>query len=786
MRPTRREFLWTMGAAGAAFALHGPQSITWSVDDEEEDAGWAPGIEERLTSVCFTCPARCGLQGRVVDGRLVRLMGNALHPMSRGGICPRGVAGVQKLYHPERLAGPLVREGSRTAGDWRQVQREEAIDLLSERLMDIRAAGRPEALALLAGYCAGTMNDLWNRFLQSFGSPNYVSDAYDDGTDSIMSLMHGISRRPSYDLERADLVISFGAPLFEAWWSPLQAFVSFAGRGSGEGRRPRFVQVDTRFSRTAARSHEWVGIRLGTHAALALGLAYVLIRDELFDADFIAERVSGFEDFDDSEGRRWDGYRSLVMRHFRTEEVSAITGVPVERITALARAFAGGERSLAVCGSDVTLSPNGLLAGMAVHSLNLLMGSVNRPGGVLFGDDPPLAPLGDPVLDETARQGLMRESLRPGPPFGNGDQATRFAESIAGGGSGVEALFLYYADPLSSSPRPNLWREALDQVPLVVSFSPFFDRTARHADLILPDLLPYERWQDAPTPASYPYPVWGLGRPLVEPHDGGTHTGDVLLAVAQRLGGGLAESLPYESFEALLKERARGLFVARRGMTLGDAWEREHHRQMEERGWWLPEHNEFEGFWNELVERGGWTDLFYDDADPGRIAHTPDGRIQLMPEELLTALAAERPRRRVYIDAAPQPLDATDEYPLRLLPYRVSTLASGSLPLERWLAEQPSILPDLQWRPWVEVNPETARSAGLADNAMVWVVSQNARYRARLKVSPGTAPENVCAPYGLRHPDGELANPLQLLDGSMDPLTGLPSWHSTFVRLEPA
>lgn len=784
MSPTRRDFLWTMGAAGAAFTLQG---VFWT-SEEGEDIGWAPGIEDRLNSTCFICPARCGIQGRVVDGRLVRITGNRLHPMSRGGVCPRGIAGVQTLYHPERLASPLVREGPRGAGEWRQVAGEDAIALISERLQALRAAGRPEALALLAGYCAGTMQDLWRQFLQSFGSANYVADDYDDGTDAMMSLVHGIPRRPSYDLERAELVLSFGAPLFESWWSPLQAFVAFAGRGNGDERRPRFVQVDTRFSRTAGHAHEWVGIRPGTHAVLALGIAYVLLRDELIDARFVAENVSGFEDITDAQGRLQEGYRSLVMRNYRTEEVSAITGVPLERITSLARAFAGSQPAVAVCGTDVTLSPDGLLAGLAVHSLNVLMGNVNRPGGVLFGDDPPLEPFVAPVLDETARAGIERAPIDDARPvFDAGGRAMRFAESVADGADGrIGALLLYRANPLASSAQPEAWRAALEKIPFVVSFSPFLDDTARHADLILPDLLPYERWQDAPTPSSYPYPVWGLSRPLVEPQAGGTHTGDSVLAIAQSLGGSLAQSLPYDSFEALLKARAQGLFSARRGMTFGDEFKRRHHRQMEQRGWWLPEHTEFEPFWEELVERGGWTDLFYDETDPARVARTPDGRIHLMPEELRAALNAEGRGRRPYLNVATETAIASDEFPLRLIPYRVSTLASGTLALERWLAEQPTVIPNVLWTPWVEVHPETARALGIGDATTVWVVSARGRYRARLEVFPGTDRENVCAPYGLRHPDGELANPLQLLDGSTDPLTGLPSWFTTFVRLEQA
>lgn len=788
MSPSRRDFLWTMSAAAASVALKGTQDFLWTPEDSA-DLGWAPGIEERRNSACLICPSRCGIRGRLVDGHLVRINGNPLHPLSRGGLCPRGVAGVQMLYHPERLAAPVVRAGPRGGGRWETVTRERAIEGIGERLNGLRSAGRPEGLALLAGYSAGTMQDLWEQFLRAFGSPNYVADGYEDGTGAAMALMHGIQARPGYDLDQAGMVLSFGAPLFESWWSPLQAFVAFADpNDKGEGERgPRFVQVDTRFSRTAARTHEWVGVRPGTHGVLALGIAYVLIRDELFDGDFVARHVSGFEDFIDAQGRRRQGYRSLVMRNYRTEEVSAITGVPVERITALARSLAANRPAVAVCGPDVTFASNGLLAALAVHSINVLMGSINRPGGVLFADAAPIQPLRSPVMDDTARAGLGRApAVAPHPPFSRGGEALRFAEAVAGGESSVEVLLLYYANPLASSTHPELWRQALEKIPFVVSFSPFLDETARYADVVLPDALPYERWQDAPNPMTYPYPVWGLARPLVEPHDGAMHTGDVVLALAQMAGGSVAESLPYESFEGLLKERARGLFAVRRGMTLGGHFERMHHRQMEERGWWLPEHTEFEPFWEELVERGGWTDLFYDHTDRRRLAQTESGRIELMPPELLHVLDSQEPTLRPYIDIANETAEGSSDFELRLMPYRVSTLASGTLGLERWLAEQPGIFPDVLWHPWVEVAPETASTLGLSDDTTVWIISRRGRYRARLKVFPGTAPDTVCAPYGLRQPDGQVTNPLQLLDGSSDSLTGMPSWFSTFVRLEPA
>ncbi|MEN8145635.1 MAG: molybdopterin-dependent oxidoreductase [Gemmatimonadota bacterium] len=785
MSPTRRQFVWTMGAAGMAVALQEVPDVLWTADDVI-DPGWAPGLEERIVSTCLVCPARCGIVGRVVDGKLIRILGNPLHPMSRGGLCPRGVAGVQLLYHPERIAGPLVREGERGSGQWREASLEEAIGLVTERLSALRSEDRSEALALLSGHCPGSMDDLWRSFLEAFGSANHVDDGYEDGLDAIMTLMHGVPRRPSYDLERSDLVLSFGVPLFESWWSPLQAFVAFADPEGERRPRARFIQVDTRFSKTAARCQEFVGIHPETYGVLALGIAYVLLRDELFDSRFVAQHVRGFENFTDERGRPREGYRSLVTRNYRTEDVSQITGVPVEKITALARTFAGSPQAVALCGSAVTQAPNGLLAAMAIHSLNVLMGRINRPGGVLFRNDVPLSPMPETVLDDTARGGIGRGSLAgPAPPFGDGNSALRFARAVAESDApGIDALFLYYSDPLASSSHPEVWAEALAKIPFVVSFSPFLDESTQYADVIIPDLLPYERWQDAPTPDTYPYPIWGLTRPLVEPFAGGAHTGDAVLALAAALGGGISESLPYESFEALLKARAQGLFAARRGAAFGDAFQREHHRQMEERGWWLPDFRNVDQLWDELVSRGGWMDLFYDHDDPAYIARTPDGRVDLMPAALLRAVGGEG--RRPYIDLVTRDAVPTDDFPLRLIPHRVSTLSSGTLGLQRWMAEQPGILPATQWEPWIQVHPETAHELGFGERDLVWVVSARGRYRARVSEFHGTAPDNVCVPYGLRHPDGELANPLQILDGWSDPLTGLPSWTTTFVRLERA
>ena len=109
MRASRREFLWTMGAAATTVGAGWTAGALWP-DEVAADPGWSPGIEEWRNSACLVCPSRCGTRGRTVDGRLVSIAGNPLHPLSQGGMCPRGIAGVQQLYHHDRLRQPLVRE----------------------------------------------------------------------------------------------------------------------------------------------------------------------------------------------------------------------------------------------------------------------------------------------------------------------------------------------------------------------------------------------------------------------------------------------------------------------------------------------------------------------------------------------------------------------------------------------------------------------------------------------------------------------------------------------------
>jgi len=176
-------------------------------------------------------------------------------------------------------------------------------------------------------------------------------------------------------------------------------------------------------------------------------------------------------------------------------------------------------------------------------------------------------------------------------------------------------------------------RRALSSVPLVVSFSPFFDESARYANLLLPDHTYLERWQDAPAPAAVAFPVWGVVQPVTKPRHDTRATGDVVLDLAARLGGEVNAWSRWSSVEQIVRERATAFAGALRGSEFVEAFRRNELRELEGRGWWLPHGRPAEEYAKAILESGGWFDPIYDYDDRSGVSGHRDGRVWLFPAE---------------------------------------------------------------------------------------------------------------------------------------------------------
>ncbi len=774
----RREFMAGLGGFGVGLGLGGI-SHWLPLAAPAVGPDWAPRSETFVASTCALCPSHCGIRGRLVDGVLVRIDGNPLHPVSQGGLCPKGQAGIQLLYHPARLKGPVERTGPPGSGQFRPISWDDALGRITSRLRELRERGEASSVAWLTGGTPGIMADLVRRFARLYGTPQVMVEDYADGAAEVLRVCQGLDASPAFDLSNSDLVLSFGAPLSEAWWCLPQAA---RARARALGERMRWVQVDVRHSRTAAAADAWVAVRPGTYGSLALGLAYVILKEGLYDAEKIRERVDGIEDWRDDTGATVPGFRTLALRHGRTEEISRRTGVSAESLVGLAKSFAAARRPVALWDQAVSWRKGGLADALTIHALNVLVGALHRAGGVLV--QPPL-PV--PALEAAPGPGSVA------PPEAALAADTWAARVVAGTPPPLNVLFMYYTNPVASAANGGAVAEALERVPLVVSFSPFLDESARHAHLVLPDHTYLERWQDAPAPPSVPIPVWGVVRPMVAPLHDTRATGDVVLAMASGLGGDVAAGFPWSSARELVAERGKALAAARRGGVLDEAFRREELRELEARGWWLPHGQSEEEFWAAILESGGWFDPYYDYEDRSAVSALPGGKVWVFPPQ-----ARERIRSTVPglaagflpVAAETEPGEAETDYPLQLVPYRVMTLASGGTALQPWLLENLGVLTGDAWEIWAEIHPKTGRELGLTTGQRVRVESPAGGFEARLRFFAGAQPGVLNVPYGLHTAvegwgEARGANPLHAVGAERDPSAGLPDWYSTRVRVLP-
>ncbi len=770
----RRTFLKLTGATAAAGGLYGLRLIRLGSSALPEEKFAGPPSDQRLLTICRLCAGGCGLSARVVDGRVVKLDGNPFHPNNQGKLCPKGQAGLQVLYDPDRIKGPM----RRVEGGWQQISWEEALDEVASALQSLRDAGRPERLVFLHDGKRGPTSDLIARFCRAFGTPNDVHSPRHsaDGTGLARLLTQGWNDHAAYDWENTNYLLCFGGAFLEAWQPLVRQLRAYARMRRGRpGQRAKIVQIEPRASVTATKADEWIPINPGTEGALALGIAHVIVRDEVYDAEFVAEHTFGFEDWRDEADDEHIGFRTLVLQDYPPSRVAEITGVPEKTIERVAREFAAARP--AVAAGDASGYSNSLYSQWAIHTLNALVGCIDVPGGVMRQVDPPLLSWPELALDEIAAQGMAQPRAD-----GVGSAELPLGESVPHvlpqAPYPIEALFLYHTNPLYDGPPGLGWETAVEDIPLVVSFSSYLDETSVHADLLLPDCTYLEKWFLEPLEPSLGYPAVGLGQPVVDPLHDTRNTADVLIELAQVMGGSLAAAMPWNSFVEALQEKVQGLQQAGIGMPNAEA---------------AVSTSKFEEFWAELRSRAVWYDQPYEFGQWRRVFATPSGKFefasQILKERLETLGLPFGDK-----DLLPHyqvPVFKGDEsaYPFHLRTFKMITYTErwgANIP---WLQEIYGLHVQEKWDSWVELNPETAHELGIHDGDLVRVESEWGSIELRARLWPGTPPWVISIPLGQGHTAGGRwaedrgANPNELVAPLTDPLSGELATQSTRVRV---
>lgn len=767
-RITRRKFLKVSSgtiavtAAGCKALERGyPEHYSVEKPPVPGAEGWEEGEERFIKSACLQCPGGCGIVVRVVEGRAVSIRGNPDFPTNQGSLCPKGLNGLQVLYDPDRIQSPLRRTGQRGEGKWEKISWDEATSQVARKLKDLRAWGNSHTVAVLGGRYRGHMRDLVRRFLTAYGSPNEIGNESlcAVGSEVAHYLTQGVRDRLGGDWEKTRYVLVFGAGFIETLLPPARMLRIFGHLRQGiPGERIKIVQIEPRYGVSAARADEWIQVRPGMDGILALGLAHVLIRDELYDKDFVRDRTHGFEEWRDGAGTH-GGFKDLVLQKYSPAEVEKITSVPADTIERIAHEFAKHRPAVAISGRCAAAHTNGLYNCLAIHALNALVGSIETPGGVLVQKYPSFASWMEPEVDATARRGisyprvdLEREDT---PPFAE-SQMSKLADQLRKGKPyPLNAIFFYYTNPLFSSPAVDKLRTCFRDVPLLVSFSPFMDDTTSFADLVLPDHTYLERWQlDVPA-ASVGFPVFSVRQPVVEPLHDTRSTGQALIDIARKIGGSVARSFPDDELD-MIKHRVRGVQESGKGSI---------------------QETDFDAFWKKLLAAGGWWESPYSFGEWDRVLATRTGKYEFYCtrlDEKLNEISRKRwPEKDG--DAAREALLAQlgilsrgDEvclphyepvrfntsdsgFPFVLTSYKTMTHAEGRGGNQPHLQEMFSVQFDLCWQPWVEIHPQDAATLGISNGEMVTLNSSLGGMKVKALVHDGTCRGVLNMPFEYGH-----------------------------------
>jgi anaerobic selenocysteine-containing dehydrogenase len=736
----RRDFLKTGGIAGTAgLILDGcgkPQQLIPLLVAEDR---FVPGEEGWVRTLCQQCSAGCGITVRVMQGESIRTIdgqqtrvkavqakkieGNPEHPISMGGTCARGQAGVQVLYHPDRIQTPLKLSGQRGSGQYQPITWKEAQQLLVTQLQQQQAT--PAAIALLTGRRnRGTLGSIVERFAAGLGTTNVVAyDPFDPAPiRKAMELVTGVSRLPAVDFANANYLLSFNANLFETFLSPVRNIYAYGHMRQGRpGIRGTFVHAEPRLSQTAACADEWLPLKPGTEGLLALSIAHVIVNEKLYDAEFVAQSTGGFAEW------------SASLGEYAPEKIAAQIDVPAAAIQRVAREFATRRPSVAVGDSRDVASLT------AIYALNALVGAYGRPGGVLFGADDTSGPV--PASAASA-------SRAPGAPNAPNAPNAPDIHSLIGaiGGSQIKALLLLDTNPLFTLPEAEKLRSALANVPFIASFASFLDESSVMADLILPSHTTLERWVDDVPEPGVGFGVRTIGQPVVEPRWNTRDPGDVLIDTAKALGGTAAAAVPFDTMAAAVKESFRSVH-AQAGSAV-DA--------------------DFEAFFKKATAAGG-----YWQAAP---AAGPAGSAGQAGPALRTT--------RVNFVMPAQPIAArafagdAGQMPFMLHLYPSAAFADGRTAHLPWLQEMPDPMTTVMWGSWVEINPETAHRLEIHEGDVLAITSPQGTIELPAFLYPGLRPDVIAIPVGQghtqygRYAQNVGANPLHISASALDQASG--------------
>ena len=479
-----------------------PDPATWDDYIDYESTSWPKKDRRRywiIPSICFNCESACGILAYVDKEQLTvrKIEGNPLHPGSRGRTCAKGVVTPNQLDDPDRILHPLRRDGERGSGKWRQVSWDEALDDIARRIRTAIVENRRHEIMYHVGRPGE--DGYANRVLQAWGIDGHNS--HTNVCSSSARLGHFLwcgNDRPSPDYANAETILLLSSHLETGHYFNPHAQRIVEGQANGA----TLIVVDPRLSNTSAKANMWLPAYSGTEGALLLAMVNVLLREELYDREFVRTWVD------------WRGYLRaerpdlavtvdnffVALKELYAEFTPAFaageTGVDADQIVEAARAIGRAKSRFSTHNWRSAAAGNlwGWQITRCLYLLVALTGAVGTKGGVglhLSNKFVPKHP------NPPQPPSYWNELLYPREyPLAFFEMSFLLPHLLKENRGRLEVYFTRVYNPLWTNPDGFSWMEMLKDeatLGLHVALTPTWSETAWFADYILPMGLGTER-----------------------------------------------------------------------------------------------------------------------------------------------------------------------------------------------------------------------------------------------------------------------------------------------------
>jgi len=466
-----------------------------------------PSTASNLPTVCVLCSHNCGLRVDVEDNRITEVRADESNPVTQGYVCNKGFTIPSYVQHEQRLKHPLRR---RSDGTFERISWDDAIREIGAKLNAIRDRHSPRSIGLVGiGGQGNHMDGLYGlSVLGGIGSKRFFNAYAQEKTQHnlidywMLRAAPATMLHPDQKNTRVMIIMGTNPKVSHRGHCPTESLKHFAADES-----KTLIVVDPRITDTSRSAAIHLRLKPGTDAYLLLAIAKTILDRQLYDKQFVDARTFGIDD--------------VVAAFARVDvaEMAARCGIGVDAIVDVATRFATSEASSIFYDLGVEQTRFSTLISYLIRLILALTGNLGRSGGNVFYESvvPPAA-LGAERKRETEKALVSGiHAIRALGDFAMFSPSLVPEEILADHPQRLRALIVEGSNPLLSYSDSRRWREAVEQLELLVVIDPAFTETARLAHYVLPTGVGYEKWEFAIFPRSYPEVYAQVRPPVIAP-----------------------------------------------------------------------------------------------------------------------------------------------------------------------------------------------------------------------------------------------------------------------------